>query len=214
MKFLTYIRNLISGAPSGAIVCAKCDETLALEMSERIAVLEALVYGYRVRDGVYWATSAKTFSRWVEECASLKFRLEILINKNKQRTVNERLTTENARLLNDLRRADDKYRRDVYGINNEGDVIGGEPAGGFANDAAMYKKLWLDSLSKEVTDSGAINPEDYYWRYETRNAQYLIVRARDIIIDSERYKYFGPIQKPEIKKAYYDAAVEVCNADE
>lgn len=28
----------------------------------------------------------------------------------------------------------DRYQRDVYGLNNEGDPIGGEPAGGFANE--------------------------------------------------------------------------------
>lgn len=33
----------------------------------------------------------------------------------------------------------DKYQRDVFGLNNEGDPIGGDPAGGYANDLANLK---------------------------------------------------------------------------
>lgn len=33
----------------------------------------------------------------------------------------------------------DKYQRDVYGLNNEGDPIGGEPAGGYANENARLR---------------------------------------------------------------------------
>jgi hypothetical protein len=33
----------------------------------------------------------------------------------------------------------DQYQRDVYGLNNEGDPIGGEPAGGYANDNARLR---------------------------------------------------------------------------
>ena len=32
-----------------------------------------------------------------------------------------------------------RYQRDVYGLNNEGDPIGGEPAGGYANDNARLR---------------------------------------------------------------------------
>lgn len=32
--------------------------------------------------------------------------------------------------------AEDRYQRDVLGLNNEGDPIGGEPAGGYKNDVA------------------------------------------------------------------------------
>ena len=32
-----------------------------------------------------------------------------------------------------------KYQRDVYGLNNEGDPIGGDPAGGYANDNARLR---------------------------------------------------------------------------
>ena len=32
-----------------------------------------------------------------------------------------------------------QYQRDVYGLNNEGDPIGGEPAGGYANDNARLR---------------------------------------------------------------------------
>ena len=32
-----------------------------------------------------------------------------------------------------------QYQRDVYGLNNEGDPIGGDPAGGYANDNARSR---------------------------------------------------------------------------
>jgi len=44
------------------------------------------------------------------------------------------LETECKRLRAECQRLDDKYERDVWGLNNEGDAIGGEPAGGLAND--------------------------------------------------------------------------------
>lgn len=44
----------------------------------------------------------------------------------------EALRAENMRLC-------DKYNRDVYGLNNEGDPIGGDPAGGYANDNARLR---------------------------------------------------------------------------
>ena len=44
----------------------------------------------------------------------------------------EALRAENGRLR-------DEYDRDVYGLNNEGDPIGGDPAGGYANDNARLR---------------------------------------------------------------------------
>lgn len=41
---------------------------------------------------------------------------------------------ERQRLLDRIAQLEDRYQRDVYGLNNEGDPIGGEPAGGFANE--------------------------------------------------------------------------------
>ena len=32
-----------------------------------------------------------------------------------------------------------RYQRDVYGLNNDGDPIGGDPAGGYANDNARLR---------------------------------------------------------------------------
>ena len=34
----------------------------------------------------------------------------------------------------EIAKRDAKYQREVYGLNNEGDPIGGDPAGGYAND--------------------------------------------------------------------------------
>lgn len=40
----------------------------------------------------------------------------------------------------ELQTQKDKYNRDVYGLNNEGDPIGGEPAGGYKNDLERMTK--------------------------------------------------------------------------
>ncbi len=53
-----------------------------------------------------------------------------------------------------------QYQRDVYGLNNEGDPIGGDPAGGYANDNAR--------LRTELAAIKAQEPVEYQqWsRYE------------------------------------------------
>jgi len=40
----------------------------------------------------------------------------------------------------ELERLNYRYQREVYGLNNEGDPIGGDPAGGYANDNARLRK--------------------------------------------------------------------------
>ena len=42
-------------------------------------------------------------------------------------------------LEGEIAKRDAKYQRDVYGLNNEGDPIGGDPAGGYANDNARLR---------------------------------------------------------------------------
>jgi hypothetical protein len=41
-----------------------------------------------------------------------------------------------------------QYQRDVYGLNNEGDPIGGDPAGGYANDNARLRTE-LDAIKAQ-----------------------------------------------------------------
>ena len=43
------------------------------------------------------------------------------------------------RLRGEIAKRDAKYQREVYGLNNEGDPIGGDPAGGYANDNARLR---------------------------------------------------------------------------
>ena len=47
-----------------------------------------------------------------------------------------------------------KYQRDVYGLNNEGDPIGGDPAGGYANDNAR-----LRAELSAIKAQGVVMPE-------------------------------------------------------
>ena len=43
-----------------------------------------------------------------------------------------------------------KYQRDVHGLNNEGDPIGGDPAGGYANDNARMRALFAAIKAKDT----------------------------------------------------------------
>lgn len=47
-----------------------------------------------------------------------------------------------------IEQAESRYQRDVHGLNNEGDVIGGEPAGGYINDLrhALRRVQELESV--------------------------------------------------------------------
>ena len=47
-----------------------------------------------------------------------------------------------------------QYQRDVWGLNNEGDPIGGDPAGGYANDNAR-----LRSELAAIKAQGVVMPE-------------------------------------------------------
>ena len=42
--------------------------------------------------------------------------------------------------VREIERLNYRYQREVYGLNNEGDPIGGDPAGGYANDNARLRK--------------------------------------------------------------------------
>ena len=51
-----------------------------------------------------------------------------------------RVAVENCELFRArIAELESRYQRDVYGLNNEGDPIGGEPAGGYANDNARLR---------------------------------------------------------------------------
>ncbi|MGH8422029.1 MAG: Lar family restriction alleviation protein [Pseudomonas fluorescens] len=70
----------------------------------------------------------------------------------------ERLTRANEALINqrgeawlerdalrtELTAANDKYQRDVNGLNNEGDPIGGDPAGGYSNEVSCLRARLAD----------------------------------------------------------------------
>lgn len=50
-----------------------------------------------------------------------------------------------------------RYQRDVWGLNNEGDPIGGEPAGGYANDNARLRAE-LAALKEQYLELAALSP--------------------------------------------------------
>jgi len=51
----------------------------------------------------------------------------------------QRMGDENAELRAELQTERDRYFREVYGLNNEGDPIGGDPAGGYVNQIAELR---------------------------------------------------------------------------
>jgi len=59
-----------------------------------------------------------------------------------------------AALREDLERAKSRYDREVLGLNNEGDPIGGDPAGGYKNDnARLQQRLTVaENLLRETSD--------------------------------------------------------------
>lgn len=62
-----------------------------------------------------------------------------------------------AALREELERSTARYDREVLGLNNEGDPIGGDPAGGYKNDnARLQQRLTAaEQLLREVSDSPA-----------------------------------------------------------
>ena len=67
----------------------------------------------------------------------------------------EALRVENGRLR-------DKYDRDVYGLNNEGDPIGGDPAGGYANDNARLRAE-LEAIKGQQPVAIANKGDGVFW---------------------------------------------------
>lgn len=62
-----------------------------------------------------------------------------------------------------LSAAQDKYQRDVYGLNNEGDPIGGDPAGGYLNEV-LSLRLKLSHALELLKDAASYTRHpDYDW---------------------------------------------------
>ena len=54
-----------------------------------------------------------------------------------------------------------QYQRDVWGLNNEGDPIGGEPAGGYANDNARLRAELAAIKAQEPVAEIALSDDGY-----------------------------------------------------
>ena len=66
--------------------------------------------------------------------------LEGEIAKRDEELASCRIAVENCELFRArIGELESRYQRDVYGLNNEGDPIGGDPAGGYANDNARLR---------------------------------------------------------------------------
>lgn len=59
------------------------------------------------------------------------------------------LTEIQVAIQDEIRTEKERYNRDVFGVNNEGDPIGGEPVGGYANDLTRAKKE-IEKLSQQT----------------------------------------------------------------
>ena len=113
------VRKQFNDAPlvleSDAMARIACLEGELAKRDETIARLEA---DNRSKNG-----SMKAFG---EQIAKLQKAV-----RNRERLVGLR----DARIMG----LESQYQRDVWGLNNEGDPIGGEPAGGYANDNARLR---------------------------------------------------------------------------
>ena len=105
----------IQEAADGEFVLASDFEAEIAKRDETIAQLEA---DNRSKNG-----SMKVFGTQI---AGLQKAV-----RNRERLVGLR----DARIV----KLESRYQRDVYGLNNEGDPIGGDPAGGYANDNARLR---------------------------------------------------------------------------
>ena len=87
-----------------------------------------------------------------------------------------------AALREELERSTSRYDRDVLGLNNEGDPIGGDPAGGYKNDnARLQQRLTvaeqradrMDELlltAKPLIPKGKFGSATYQWHLEVSDA--------------------------------------------
>ena len=61
-----------------------------------------------------------------------------------------------AALREELERANSRYDREVLGLNNEGDPIGGDPAGGYKNDNARLQQRLTVAEQREAELEGLL----------------------------------------------------------
>ena len=95
-----------------------------------------------------------------------------------------------------------QYQRDVYGLNNEGDPIGGDPAGGYANDNARLRaELAALKVQEPVAWVGVL--ED--------NATLLVSEPR---LWKAIPLYAAPVAKQEVVKGLAEALAELISVDE
>ncbi|WP_097138045.1 MULTISPECIES: hypothetical protein [unclassified Pseudomonas] len=87
-------------------------------------------------------------------------------SQKKQATYNQetamRWLAERDALKAEVARLKDKYQRDVFGLNNEGDPIGGEPAGGYANEVTRLQagvELWKGRTTNLCIERNALQAE-------------------------------------------------------
>jgi len=94
-------------------------------------------------------------------------------------------------LEGEIARRDAKYQREVYGLNNEGDPIGGDPAGGYANDN-MRLRAELAAIKAQ---------EPVMWRYKERaddqRSAWLYVKKRMHIPSGHKFEalYAAPVSE-------------------
>lgn len=133
----------------------------------------------------------------------------------------QRMGDENAELRAALQSERDRYFREVYGLNNEGDPIGGDPAGGYVNQIAMLREALAqtDALASEAArrneDMGrrVHELEDELARIiGVRDGAALVIEQHllDLKLDAERYRAMRDIVVNEsaMNPDQYDAEAD------
>jgi len=97
-----------------------------------------------------------------------------------------------------------RYQRDVYGLNNEGDPIGGDPAGGYANDNAR-----LRSELAAIKAQGVVMPER---KPENEEGFSVWVRGWSACLDEVARLNAAPVQQVSVPDGFerYRLAEKFC----
>lgn len=152
-RLTAYMRQRVCPAPSGKVATElHADLTAALAAPRQAAGEGLQVVGVRVISegfGSYIADSAMGIGALYPG----DVREPLCRLSDAQRAIAE-LRQECERLRGECARLESKYERDVWGLNNEGDPIGGDHPSGFANDL-LRVTIERDTLRQQLADSDA-----------------------------------------------------------
>lgn len=102
------------------------------------------------------------------EQAALKLEIErlnrvlqtITADRDAEKSMKATARMQRDKMTAEVTRLRDLYQRDVFGLNNEGDPIGGDPAGGYANDILRLQAQIVRLKTPTLWNDMSIAPKD------------------------------------------------------